>query len=260
MNAALPSRTAEAEHRADQLRALAAQLTNAEQRERQRVAQILHDHLQQLLVGTKFHLGILRGEHEDGRLRAALESIDSLLDQSLETSRSLTVELSPPILHQGNMAQVLRWLAEWVAQKHGLKVTVEADEEADPEAQDVRVLIFQAVREMLFNVVKHAKVDEATVRLSRLDGQSVQVVIRDNGRGFDPATTQIGSSKGSGFGLFNIRERLEWLGGRLCIESAPGQGTSAKMVAPIQAQQTGFTSRCQRSHCYGRRYYRTHEQ
>ena len=156
-------------------------MTQAEQKERQRLATILHDHLQQLLVGTKFHLGLVRGQQDDPDLRQSLEQIDSLLDQSLETSRNLTVDLSPPILTHGNMAQVLRWLADWMRSKHGLQVRLVADERANPQAHEVRVLLFQAVRELLFNIVKHAKVEEATVELGLLDEQCVQVTVRDKG-------------------------------------------------------------------------------
>jgi PAS domain S-box-containing protein len=227
-------RTAEAQQRADQLQALAAQLAQAEQKERHRLAEILHDHLQQLLVGCKFHLGMVRSEQEDRNLRQALDEVDGLLDQSLDASRSLTIDLCPPILHRGNMAQVLRWLAEWMRSNHGLQVHVQSDEEADPESGEVRMLLFQSVRELLFNVVKHAHVNEAVVELSRPNDHCVQVVVRDNGAGFDPSGSQIDSRKGSGFGLFTIRERLDWLGGSLRVESLPGAGTRATLTAPLR--------------------------
>lgn len=226
-------RTDEAQQRAEQLRALAAQLTQAEQRERQRLAAILHDHLQQLLVGMKFQLGMLRTQWNDPKLVESVGEIDSLLDQSLETSRSLTVDLSPPILIHGNMAQVLRWLAEWMQSKHGLEVSILADEEANPQAYEVRVLLFQATRELLFNIVKHAQVQDATVELCQLNEQQVRVVVRDRGEGFDSSNMQMQSSKGSGFGLLAIRERLNWLGGTFQIDSRPGHGTRATLTAPM---------------------------
>ena len=226
-------RTADAERRAGQLRALAAQLTRAEQKERQRLAEILHDHLQQLLVGTKFHLGILRGELKGSQQRELLKQVDNLLDESLDASRSLTLDLCPPILQQGTMPQVLTWLGKWFDAKHGLAVEVRVEEEANPLAQEVRVLLFQAVRELLFNVVKHAKVRQASVELARADNGQIKVVVSDAGEGFDPSRPQVDRHEGSGFGLFNIRERLDWLGGSLEIRSAPGQGTRATLIAPM---------------------------
>ncbi len=227
-------RTAEAQQRAEQLQALAAQLTQAEQKERQRLAEILHDHLQQLLVGTKFHLGLVRSQQPDRDLRQALDEIDGLLDQSLDASRSLTVDLCPPVLHRGSMTQVLRWLAGWMHSSHGLQVHVRSDEQADPQAAEVRMLLFQSVRELLFNVVKHAGVKEAVVELSRPDDRFVQVVVRDNGAGFELSGSQIDSRTGSGFGLFAVRERLDWLGGSLRVESRPGEGTRATLMAPLR--------------------------
>jgi len=218
--------------RAEQLQALAARLTQAEQNERQRLATILHDHLQQLLVGAKFHLGLLRGRRQDPDLREPLEQIDGLLDQSLETSRNLTVDLSPPILTHGNMAQVLGWLADWMRRKHGLAVELHADDEANPQAREARVLLFEATRELLFNVVKHARVAQAAVELSRPDDQHIQVQVRDQGVGF--ASSEIpGGHNGSGFGLLAIRERLDWLNGSFEVNSAPGRGTCATLTIPI---------------------------
>jgi PAS domain S-box-containing protein len=227
-------RTAEANRRTEQLRALAAQLTNAEQAERLRLATILHDHLQQLLVGTKFHVGILRSQLKDPGQRETLQQVDTLLDESLDTSRGLTVDLCPPILQQGSMAQVLRWLGQWFAAKHGLGVDVQADEAAHPQAPEVRVLLFQTVRELLFNVVKHAKVSQACVQLGLTDEDRIQVVVSDEGAGFALSEPTRQPAEGGGFGLLNIRERLDWLGGTLAIESAPGAGTRITVTAPMR--------------------------
>jgi PAS domain S-box-containing protein len=227
-------RTAEAQGRARQLQRLAAELTQAEQRERQRLAEVLHDHLQQLLVGAKFNLGVLRSQIKAKEPRQAISEVDDLLDESLAASRSLTVELSPPVLHEGTFTQVLHWLAHWMNQKHRLTVEVQADEQVNPQAEEVRVLLFQAVRELLFNTVKHAKVDRARVRMSRSNPGLVQVVVEDKGVGFDPQRKrdeQVDSHVG-GFGLFSIHERLELLGGTVRIESRPGEGTRVTLTAP----------------------------
>jgi PAS domain S-box-containing protein len=236
--AALAERTAEAQHRAEQLRALAVQLSEAEQKERQRLALLLHDGLQQILVGTKFHVGILRSQLSNPQQREILKQVDDLLDESLDASRGLTVDLSPPILQHGTMAQVLQWLADWMRRKHGLVVKVQVDEKAHPQAPEIRTLLFQVVRELLFNAVKHAEVDRADVELSCVDGGQIKVVVRDAGKGFDPSRLHTSKGHGSGFGLFSIRERMDWLGGRLEIESAPGEGTHAIVIVPMRLRTT----------------------
>ena len=178
-------RTAELQERAAQLRKLACELAQTEQRERRRLAEILHDHLQQLLVGAKFSVSILRGRLIDEENRQHLEQVDDLLDQSVTTSRSLTVELSPPVLSEGSLAGALRWLANWMQEKHGLRVQVDADEAINPD-EEIRVMLFQCVRELLFNVVKHAGVNAATVAMSHCCGGQMSIVVADRGVGFDP--------------------------------------------------------------------------
>jgi PAS domain S-box-containing protein len=228
-------RTAEAEHRAAQLQRLAAQLTRVEQQERQQLAAVLHDHLQQLLVGAKFRLGVLRNRPLQAQDLQSLRQADELLDASLKTSRSLTAELSPPILHEGNLAQVLHWLSRWAKEKYGLTVPVLADEEADLRVPAMRILIYQAVRELLLNVAKHAKADRASVTLSRKGTDRVQILVADEGIGFDwiaKTAEAAGNTVGTGFGLFSIRERLELMGGSMEIDSVPGKGTRISLTAP----------------------------
>lgn len=228
-------RTAEAESRAAQLQRLAAELTRAEQRERQRLGQILHDNLQQLLVAAKFNVDSLRRRLTDREQQRFVQKVNELLDESLATSRSLTAELSPPILYEGNLAQVLHWLGRRAKEKYGLSVAVTADEQADPASQEVRVLLFQAVQEFLLNITKHAGVDRARVSLTRLGTDQVHIVVADEGVGFDPAQKQVekvGTASGSRFGLFSIRERLELMGGWMQIDSQPGLGTRVVVAAP----------------------------
>lgn len=226
-------RTAVAEHRANQLRRLASQLTLAEQRERRRLAQLLHDHLQQLLVGAKLGIGIARNQTQEAAILQSLAQVNNMLDQSIQVSRSLTVELSPAVLYDGGLSAGLQWLAGQMYEKYGLEIAVAIDRLAEPQGEDIRVLLFQAVRELLFNIVKHAGVKRANLVMGRLNEDRVRIVVADAGSGFD-ATHMVGScGKGTGFGLFSIRERLEMLGGKLDINSTPGRGTEVTLLAPI---------------------------
>src|SRR5699024_2742125 len=140
------------EHRAAQLRALTSELTQAEQRERRRLAQVLHDHLQQMLVAGKLQLGTMINTVEDEQTGKALQRVNALLDQSIQESPSLTLELSPPVLYEAGLAAALEWLGRWMEEQHGLAVHLRAAADADPAADDLRVLLFQAARELLFNV------------------------------------------------------------------------------------------------------------
>jgi PAS domain S-box-containing protein len=220
-------RTTELRARAAQLAKLVSELTIAEQRERERLARILHDHMQQLLAAANMGLAVLEGRLR-GDDRQQLDRIASLIGEAIEASRSLAVELAPPILQIGGLPSGLQWLAGWFEQKHGLQVEASVDPQATALSQEVRLLLFDAVRELLFNVVKHAGVQRATVDLALADPEHLRVAVADRGRGFVPA--QIAGA--SGIGLPTIRQRIELLGGRFEVESSPGAGARFTLLAP----------------------------
>lgn len=226
-------RTAEAEQRAAQLRALAVELAQAEQRERKRIAHILHDHFQQLLVGAKFDLSIVGSGLQDRQVLADLDRVSHILDEAIEASRSLAVELSPPVLHDAGLAGALVWLGRWVHERHHLPVHVKVDSFVEPQDENIRIVLFHAVQELLFNVVKHAKASCAAVTAVQTDDRLIRITIYDDGIGFDPQRLNQEKRDGSGFGLFSIQERLRVLGGDLEMYSEPDKGT--RMVLRIPA-------------------------
>ncbi len=227
------NRTAELAQRAAQLRALAGELTLSEQRERRSIAKVLHDHLQQILVGAKFRTAIL-GRSMDKVTRKASGEIEVLLDDAINVSRTLTAELSPPILHEGGLVAGLEWLARWMLDKHGLVVDMTVAGPGLPDiADDVRVLLFESVRELLLNAIKHARVRSARVSVRPIGSDQVQIMVSDAGPGFDPAQIKPAGSGGGGFGLFSIRERVGLIGGRMEIDSAPGKGSRFTLIAPV---------------------------
>jgi PAS domain S-box-containing protein len=220
-----------AEERTAQLRALAVELGHAEQRERHRLAKVLHDHLQQILVGVKFSLSALQEEAQTESTAKALQRVTEMQDEAIQVAHSLTADLSPPALHDHGLLAGLEWLGRDMKRKHGLNVRIQANEDVEPASVDVRVFLYEAVRELLFNVVKHAGVDSARVGLARLEDGRIQVTVVDKGVGFEPGTEDM-----SRFGLFSIRERLYYLGGDMEVESAPGCGTRFSLLIPA-----GFT-------------------
>ena len=219
--------------RTRQLRALASDLTVAEQRERRRLAEILHDHLQQLLVGAQYQISPLHNS-DDPRTASVAQKIHNLLTQAITCSRDLSRELNPPVLHREGLGPALQWLADWMREKHGLQVDLQIGQVPVPQPEETKMLLFQSVRELLFNVVKHAGVDRAVVELRQsVDG--VAITVSDQGDGFDPQALQERSSSEGGFGLFSIRERLDILGGRMEIGSAPKQGSTFCLILPAEA-------------------------
>jgi len=218
----------------DLLRALAGELTLTEQRERQRMAKMLHDHIQQLLAGAKFQIHALGGAG-DLEVKKRAKEVEELLRECINASRTLTAELSPPIPQEGGLVGSLEWLAEWMCNRHGLCVELNMQNEDVPVQQDVKLLLFESTRELLLNVAKHARVKSASVGLQCVGGDRLQVVVSDEGIGFDPDRLNAGITLGDGFGLFSIRERMNLMGGQLEIASRPGRGSRFTLTVPLTA-------------------------
>jgi signal transduction histidine kinase/CheY-like chemotaxis protein len=221
-------RTAELRQRAGQLQKMTLEVSLAEDRERKRMAEVLHDDLQQIIAGAKFHLSLLssRVKH-DASLQAITARIDQMLKDAIEKSRSLSHELSPAILHPGDFTETLGWLANQVRAKHGLVVHVHAGGQVHLQSDAIRTFLYKTAQELLFNVVKHARVHEAGIRVRRC-GPYVCLSVSDRGGGFDPQELP----ETAGFGLLSIRERIELLGGRMKIRSVKGKGSTFFIVVP----------------------------
>lgn len=220
------------EERTAQLRALVHELGEAEQRERRRLAQFLHDDLQQLLVAAKANLGLVRNDAMSDRQTRAFERTLNTLDRSIASSRSLVSQLSPPTLQNAGLLTALHWLSDQMFEMHQLPVHVQGDAQAEPESNQTRDLLFGFSRELLFNVAKHAEATEAWVETRRRSDGQIEVEVRDNGVGFDVARSSSAGERIASFGLRSIDERLRVLGGELQVSSAPGQGSRIALAAP----------------------------
>ncbi len=225
-------RTAEVRQKADQLRALASQLSQAELRERKRLAKILHDHIQQLIVAARMQLSWLKRDNNMERMQATAQGVDGILREALEASRSLTVDLSPPALHEAGLTGGLNWLAARIREKNRFTVNLRTDNTAEPSSEEIRILLFECARELLFNAVKHADVSEAQVILLRTSDGHIKLIVSDQGKGFDPDIIRKRRPGEMTFGLFSIQERLMHIGGRMDVESAPGKGSRVTLWVP----------------------------
>lgn len=200
----------------------------AEERERRRIAADLHDRIGQSLAVAQMKIAQSRSA-VTGEPRTALDEALTLVDQTIADMRTLMFDLSPPVLYDLGLTAALAWLGDTLQQKHGLHVALDARDESSGLDPDVAALLFRTVRELLMNVVKHAGSSHAWVSL-RTDADSVHIVVRDSGAGFDPTKTKR-SGKGT-FGLFSAREQVIRLGGTLVVRSAPGKGTLVEVTVP----------------------------
>lgn len=219
-----------------QVRALASALTLAEQRERRRISQILHDHVQQMLYGIQMRtylIGLDAPEESRALIQEHLAEMESLVEEAIQSTRTLTVELSPPVLQSEGLGAAFTWLANQMNRLYDLHVILDLRQDYQLASDDLRVLVFQLVRELLFNVVKHAQTSEALVAMA-LDGDQLMVRVEDQGVGFDAAKLEQLAERrdDGGFGLYSIRERLALFGGEVTIASSVGAGTQVKLLLP----------------------------
>jgi len=224
----------------ERLRSMAAELVAAEERERRALAEALHDSVCQTLAVAKLQVECLLGKEDPSTDRAApLTRSRDLLMQAIVEARGLIGQLSPRVLYDVGLDAALDHLADQIEDRYGLNVRVQNDDGDDtPIVDDLRVLIYRAVQELLMNVVKHAGATQAEVTLRRRDGR-MEVAVADNGSGFQRPAAHLTPNERGGFGLFSIRERVRYVGGELTVDSSPGQGARIRMVVPLPLPADG---------------------
>lgn len=211
------------------LRLLSLELTNAEQRERKRLAAMLHDNLQQSLIAAKMQIEFLKSVIESEPAQPELETAQLMIEEAIETARDLTRQLRPPALYESGLGAALGLLGADMLKRYRKHVNVTGCETAGL-SDDAKVLMYEAARELLMNSIKHAGAECVDVEVGEQD-ETLVVSVKDKGVGFDPNLTK--ESESAGYGLFSVRERIAALGGSMEIHSAVGMGTTIRILLPI---------------------------
>jgi PAS domain S-box-containing protein len=222
-------------HRTEQVNALAAALSLAEEQERKRLAQTLHDDLQQALYSQLLKLKILRDKHgseERAGLYQEANDVIQGLEEAINITRSLAVELSPPGLKEAPFSEVLQWLVGHMEKEHYIKVQLSIQGQCHINNRNIQTLLLQMIRELLFNIVKHAGTNQGRIHVWQED-QLITIRIEDDGKGFDVKAVQVREKQRGRFGFASVEERLALIGGRLEVVSEPGRGTQITLVAPV---------------------------
>src|SRR5882757_11359108 len=225
-------RTAEAVEQAKKLRLLSAELSLAEETERRRVAEMLHEDLQQLLVAARMQIAALCRTPDAAQREAIAREIAEVLERSFKLTRSLSVKLAPPVLYEHGLAAALEWLAAETRKNYNIEVTVEADCSANPKTADVRIFLFRAVRELLLNSAKHAGGSAVHIKMQHRRPDKVRIIVTDEGPGFDPNSLDDKQTASQTVGLPNIRDRASSFGGEFHINSGPKRGTRITLSLP----------------------------
>lgn len=209
--------------RTAQLKHMTAKLIHAEEAERERIGRVLHDDLQQILVALRLSLESV----SDGAARADLQArAIAMVDEAIRVTRSLSMDMLPPVVVEAGFKDGLAWLLEDVRQRFGLDVSCEGGGDIEPKSETVRLFAYRAIRELCLNIVKHAQVKSARLVLAP-SGEGIRIEISDEGAGFDASRTPV-----AGVGLFRIRQEASHLGGDLHVTSAPGAGTRVVLILP----------------------------
>ncbi len=228
-------RTVELRRSQEKLRTLAAELQLAEERERRRIAQDLHDSLGQILAFSGRELKTLRKSLPD-KAAKSLQAIIDHLDSAVEQARTLSFDLSPSALYDLGFEVAVEDLVDRMSKERNIRCHFENCSLPKPLAEDVKVLLYRSVRELLINAAKHANAGLVKVSLLRSSSE-LYIKVEDDGQGFDPSILNDSSKKARGFGIFSIHERLNHIGGHLEIESAKGKGTRAVLIAPLDIEK-----------------------
>lgn len=223
--------------RTQQLRALASQLTQVEERERLRLADAIHEGLLQLLMATSLRLEGLRDPADLASLDQGLDSAQALVQEAVKLGKAVVRDLYPPALHTLGLGGALGWLAQQ-HRAQGLEVEVRTPPGFDVPEKELRITLYRAAHELLVNARKYAEVDKAQIELALTADGAVCLTVSDDGVGFDPEQIRAREGVDGGFGLFSLRERMEALGGKLRLMSAPGRGSSISLTVPLASPES----------------------
>jgi len=222
----------------EDLRRLGAEVAMSEERERHRLATSLHDGLGQSLILCKMKLDQAETALSETEHAHVLTEIAALLAEGIRGTREITFQLSLPVLYEIGLEAALEWLAEQVDERHGLPVTLNRQGATRHLPIALRVTLFQSIRELILNTVKHAQARSAQIDLTYGD-DTLTVVVSDDGRGFDTSRLDLKEKRHDGFGLFSVRERLRFQDGSLTMQSPPGHGTRGTIVVPLETAVAG---------------------
>jgi PAS domain S-box-containing protein len=214
------------------LRSLTSEMAMMEERQRRRIAQILHDGIGQSLALCKYHIDFIRTSRDKKEFRKKILEIDDTINAIIKETRSLTFELSPPILYELGLGKALMRLADQILTPHNILVHFENGSEPDTLGGDLRGLLFQSIRELFVNIMKHSKAKNVRVSLGN-DSRLYSICVDDDGVGFDQKKYRLKPGNENCFGLFSISEKITYIGGHVDIVTEPGHGTKITLIVPI---------------------------
>lgn len=228
----LKKQSIEVENKTQRLRLLANKLLRVERDEKKTLSGILHDHVQPLIVGARMQIWDIQRKTNEAAVIKTADRIEEILVETLETLRSLSVELSPAALENNGLVGGLSWLKTYMAENFNFTVNLSVKGQIEPIKEETSFLLFEGSKELLLNTAKHADVDEADLAIRRTDENLISLIVADQGKGFDPKLNKQSLEDMATLGLFSIQERLAAIDGRMIIETGIGRGTKTTLTTP----------------------------
>lgn len=217
----------------EKLKDLANELINSEEKQRRQIAVDLHDHVGQILASSRLQISTVSKSINDKHIQDKLKNISNGLNESIDITRKVIFELSPPQLNEIGLAAALSdWMQKELKVKHGIECEIKADSEKYPLSSELRYLLFRSVRELLNNVIKHSDAKNVDVIIN-YQNSILSISVNDNGKGFSYIPDLL-RMRDTGFGLLSITERIESIEGELLVDTSPGKGTTATLRLPIR--------------------------
>ena len=218
----------------ERLKSLASELSSSEEQERRKIAAYLHDNISQSLALGRIEIESLR-KSVNSEGKKVIEELSKGMKTVIESVQSLTFDLSSPTLHKFGLEKAVDELLDELFEKTEINYKLSQGKSPIQLDNNLSVMLFRCVRELLVNIIKHAKAHEIRVAIRR-DGENIQITINDDGVGFDFDRNELSTSRTGGFGLFNIQERISFIGGSFDIQSQPDKGSRITLIVPIKAE------------------------
>lgn len=214
------------------LKNLNKEISLVEERERRQIAENLHDGLGQTLSLAYIQLSSIDREKVSPEVKMTIETTSELINNAIKESRTLTYDLSPPILYELGLIPAMKWKLDQVEKKNKLHTVIFGENINLKIKKDDIIFIYRIFSELIQNIIKHANASKIILRILQIENR-YRFEIEDNGIGLDRETRN--KHKISGFGLMSIKERLESFDGHFFLKSESGKGTKAIIEFPVFA-------------------------
>jgi PAS domain S-box-containing protein len=216
------------------LQKLTTEITLIEEKQKQRIASNIHDHMSQSLVISKMRINELKKNPKLKEIVEDLKFIEINISEALKNSRKITYELSPPVLYQLGIIDALNWLLEDTEATHNIKCIINSNVPTLILSDVKSILLYRSLQEVLNNSIKYSNASMITLNLTKSKG-GLDILLKDNGVGFDTSILNNHNHSGSGFGLFKVRERIRNIQGEFRIASEINKGTHVTFYIPLNS-------------------------